>query len=190
MTEPRLPPLPRPRCATATREAILDAALRRFAEEGYEDATLREIAADAGVDPALVVRYFGSKDDLFAAALDCCDGGDWLGGPRETFGERIARDLVYGDNPGDLRRLQIMLRSVSSAKAQEIVQRVAANGFYGPLTDWLGSPDGAVRARLVAALMTGMDLNRSLAGGLRLSAEECERMRVRLAGMLQALVDG
>lgn len=182
-------PLPRTRSAAVTRETILDAAARRFAEEGYDDVTLREVAGDAGVDPALVVRYFGSKEDLFAAALDCCDGDDWLDGPRETFGERMARELVYSEQPEDFRRLQIMLRSASSAKAQEIVQRVAAERFYGPLAAWLGEPDGAVRARLVAALMMGMELKRDLAGGLKLTPEECERVRTRLAAMLQALVD-
>lgn len=183
-------PLPKPRSAAITRETILEAAARRFADEGYDDVTLREVAGDAGVDPALVVRYFGSKEDLFAAALDCCDGDDWLEGPRETFGERMARELVYGDQPEGLRRLQIMLRSAASAKAQEIVQRVAADGFYGPLTTWLGDPDGPVRARLVAALMSGVELNRSLAGGLKLSSAECDRLCERLASTLQDLVDG
>lgn len=183
-------PLPKPRNAAVTRETILDAATRRFAAEGYDDVTLREVAGDAGVDPALVVRYFGSKEDLFAAALDCCDGDDWLDGDRATFGERMAQELVYGDKEDDFRRLQIMMRSASSAKAQEIVQRVAAERFYGPLAEWLGEPDAAVRARLVAALMVGMELKRDLAGGLKLTPAECERLRERLARMLQSLVDG
>ena len=61
---------PRPRNAAQTRTDILSAARRRFATEGYERTTLRAIAADVGVDAALVSRYFGSKQDLFATATE------------------------------------------------------------------------------------------------------------------------
>ena len=59
----------RKRDAAATREAILEAATRRFATQGYERAGAREIAADAGVTAALVNRYFGSKEGLFAEVI-------------------------------------------------------------------------------------------------------------------------
>src|ERR1700756_6079527 len=60
----------RPRNAAQTRADILSAARRRFATEGYEPTTLRAIAADVGVDAALVSRYFGSKQDLFATSTE------------------------------------------------------------------------------------------------------------------------
>jgi AcrR family transcriptional regulator len=60
----------RPRNASQTRADILSAARRRFATEGYERTTLRAVAADVGVDAALVIRYFGTKQDLFAAAAE------------------------------------------------------------------------------------------------------------------------
>ena len=63
-------PETRPRDAAQTRADILAAARRRFAAEGFERTTLRAIAADVGVDAVLVIRYFGSKQDLFAAAAD------------------------------------------------------------------------------------------------------------------------
>jgi AcrR family transcriptional regulator len=63
-------PETRPRDAAQTRADILEAARRRFAAEGFERATLRAIAADVGVDAALVIRYFGSKQDLFATATE------------------------------------------------------------------------------------------------------------------------
>jgi len=61
---------PRTRNATKTRADILAAARLRFGSDGYERTTLRAVAADVGVDPALVIRYFGSKQDLFAAAAE------------------------------------------------------------------------------------------------------------------------
>jgi AcrR family transcriptional regulator len=58
------------RNARQTRADILAAARQRFGSDGYERTTLRAVAADVGIDPALVVRYFGSKQDLFAAAAE------------------------------------------------------------------------------------------------------------------------
>ena len=60
----------RTRNAQETRADILAAARTRFGADGYERTTLRAVAADVGVDPALVIRYFGSKQDLFAAAAE------------------------------------------------------------------------------------------------------------------------
>jgi len=60
----------RPRNASQTRADILSAARRRFGAEGYDRTTLRAVAADVGVDAALVIRYFGNKQELFAAAAD------------------------------------------------------------------------------------------------------------------------
>lgn len=57
-----------PRRSDATRAAILEAARERFAADGYERATIRAIARDAGIDPSMVMRYFGNKEGLFAAA--------------------------------------------------------------------------------------------------------------------------
>ncbi|MFF2126013.1 TetR family transcriptional regulator [Streptomyces olivochromogenes] len=68
--------LPEPAAAPAarrsdtTRTAILTAARERFAADGYERATIRSIAKDARIDPSMVMRYYGSKEGLFAAVLD------------------------------------------------------------------------------------------------------------------------
>ena len=62
-------PSPRKRNAAATRAAMLDAAVCRFARDGYDGASVRDIAADAGVDAALVSRYFGGKEELFNEVL-------------------------------------------------------------------------------------------------------------------------
>ena len=60
----------RARNAEATRADILSAARMRFGSDGYERTTIRAVAADVGIDPALVIRYFGRKEDLFAAAVE------------------------------------------------------------------------------------------------------------------------
>ena len=60
----------RSRNAAQTRADILDAARRRFGSDGYQTTTLRAVAADVGIDPALIIRYFGTKQELFAEAAD------------------------------------------------------------------------------------------------------------------------
>ncbi|MFF8727307.1 TetR family transcriptional regulator [Streptomyces sp. NPDC015171] len=68
-TQQNQPPAPPPRRSDATRTAILAAARERFAADGYERATIRAVARDARIDPSMVMRYFGSKEGLFDAAV-------------------------------------------------------------------------------------------------------------------------
>src|SRR5688500_6979381 len=84
---------------TTTREAIAEAARRHFAELGYDRATLRGIAGEAGVDAALVVRFHGSKEALFREVMALPPGvADAIAGlaegPRETIGRRLAQVVV------------------------------------------------------------------------------------------------
>lgn len=60
----------RSRNAEQTRADILVAARRRFGSDGYQSTTLRAVAADVGIDPALIIRYFGTKQELFAEAAE------------------------------------------------------------------------------------------------------------------------
>lgn len=183
---------PRLRSALATRAALLDAAIRRFTRDGYDDVGMRDVAGDVGIDAALVVRYFGSKEALFEAALDACfDGDDPWEGDRPTFGERLSHEIVYGSkNASKMQGLLIILRSMGSAKAMDVIRASCAQDFMQPLTDWLGGEDAPVRARLMAGLIMGMSITREITGPESLSADACERLRLRLAGQLQALADG
>ena len=182
----------RPRNAAATRGAILDAATRRFTAESYDQVGMRDIAKDVGVDPALISRYFGSKEDLFRTVIDDCGSGqDLMSGDRATFGERIAHDLVYGPRKeGKMAWLLIMMRSSTSTKALEVIQRASREGFYQPFVEWVGGEHAAVRVRLAAGLMMGLSISKDLAHGLELSPEECEMLRGRIAELLQGLIDG
>lgn len=182
----------RPRNAAATRGAILDAATRRFTAESYDQVGMRDIARDVGVDPALISRYFGSKEDLFRNVIDDCGSGTtMMDGDRSTFGERMAQDLVYGPRKeGKLAWLLILMRSSSSPKALEVIQRASREGFYQPFVEWVGGENAAVRVRLAAGLMMGLSISRDLAHGLELTPVECEMLRERIAVLLQDLIDG
>ncbi|WP_257819199.1 TetR/AcrR family transcriptional regulator [Phenylobacterium sp. J367] len=181
----------RARNAVATRSAILSAARSRFAEEGYDAASVRGIAGEAGVDPALVLRYFGSKEELLAAVL--AESGsvrDLLEGPREDFGARAARMLLLDPvEDHKLAVLQIILRSASSARAGPLVRRNTQERFYEPIEAWLGGPDAQIRARAVGAIIMGAALSRAIDNnGLE---DEADRLGLagRLAETLQLAIE-
>lgn len=154
----------RTRNAAATRTAILEAARRRFAHEGYDQTGLRDIASDAGVDAALISRYFGGKEELFEEVLTCGpDIAEFLDGDREGFGDRVAR--VLSVDPMREEKFQlflIMLRSASSPKAAAAIRRHSRESFYEPLEAWLGGEDAAVRARVLSCIMMGATMNRMI----------------------------
>ena len=88
-------PTTAPRRSDATRAAILRAARERFAADGYDRATIRAIAADARIDPSMVMRYYGSKEGLFAAAAEFdLRLPDLAGVPPEQLGEPLVRHFL------------------------------------------------------------------------------------------------
>jgi len=180
----------RPRDAAATQESILAAARDHFAKHSYQDVSLRAIAHGAGIDVALVSRYFGSKEELFSAALDSCTvGPDLFSEPRDTFGRRMADQIIFEPKSGEkLKGTQIMLNSIGSAKAAEIVQSSAHNRFFGPFAAWLGGPDARIRTRVMAGLMLGMAVSRELVGDYGMSEADAIGLRDRLAEIIQSVV--
>lgn len=184
----------RPRNAANTRARILESARALFAQQGYDDVGMRDIGRSAGVDAALVSRYFGSKEDLFAEVLRTgAHARDLFSGDRADFGRRLAYELVYAPPEMDqckLEGLVIMLRSMGSAKAAEVIRQSAHERFYGPFMDWLGGDDAEVRARMVLGVLMGMALSRDMGGGFGLSEEDTARLCERLAALFQNCIDG
>ena len=178
----------RRRGASATRAAILEAARHRFVRDGYDGATVREVANDAGVNHALIARYFGSKEELFAEVLACSpDPHDLFQGDPSTFGARLAKILVYEppDNAA-LDGLLIILRSAGSAAAAAMIREAVGVGFYGPLAAWLGGEDADVRARYVGAVIIGFAVSRAIHPMHGLDAAQQERLCGLVAQALQA----
>lgn len=152
----------RRRDAAATREAILEAATRRFAAEGYERAGVREIAADAGVTAALVNRYFGSKEGLFAEAIrHALDMGQLLQAPRGDLAEHLARVMVYGQEDACDRGytpLLLLLHSATVPGAIKLFRRDLDRTELPLLAERIGGDDAAVRAVMVMAQLTGFEI--------------------------------
>jgi AcrR family transcriptional regulator len=149
-----------------TREEIAIAARSLFAELGYERTSFRRIASAAGVDPALVVHFYGSKEDLFRRVMatppTIADALERLGdGPRETVGRRLAELLVGAlENPSTRTTIVGRIRCASThpdaaALVRETVTRDLRR-LASALTD--DRPDR--RAVLVGATFVGMALAR------------------------------
>ncbi|MEG1453681.1 TetR family transcriptional regulator [Brevundimonas sp.] len=186
----------RSRNAVATRQAILDAARLRFMAHSYEDVGMRDVARDVGVDAALVSRYFGGKEELFLEVLDSCKNKrNMMEGDRTCFGERVAREIILGPSAAEedgngFSGLLILLRSIGSTKAMDIVQSTSNANFFQPLTLWLGGKHAAGRARLVAGMIMGVAISREMSDGYaEVDTVDREAMVQRFAAILQAEVD-
>jgi AcrR family transcriptional regulator len=150
-----------------TREALLGAARRRFAAAGYAGTTLRAIAADAGVDPALVRHFFGSKAALFRAALtwpfDPAALGRRLSAPgRSGAGERLAHAfLELWDGPETGQPLLAVLRgALTHAESAELLRQFLRGQLYRRLTEALGGAasqtEAELRVELAVAQLLGI----------------------------------
>lgn len=151
----------RPRRSDVTRSAILAAARERFAADGYERATIRAIARDAGIDPSMVMRYYGNKEGLFAAAVEFdLHLPDLAGVPREDVGQVLVRHFLQVWEETDV--LPALLRvGTTNTPAAERTQEIFKLQLL-PVARTVG-PDPAeapVRAALCASQILGMALTR------------------------------
>ncbi|MEO3798399.1 TetR family transcriptional regulator [Nonomuraea sp. B1E8] len=149
------------RSSSETKAIILAAARERFAAGGYDRATIRAIAADAGVDPGQVMRCFGSKDRLFAAACAVhLNLPDLLGTPPGEVAAALVRHFLERWESDET--LQILLRTgVTNAAAAERMRTVFVAQLVPVAAALTGDPEGApVRAGLVSAQILGMALCR------------------------------
>ena len=142
------------------REAILDAARRRFAAQGFEGATMRAIARDAGVDPALVSYYFGSKSGLFVESLQLpVNPGDAIDallaeGTDDLAARLVTRFLQVWDNPVTGGPIISVLRSASSQP--ELMREFLERQIVRRLSRAIDGPDSELRANVVATQMLGL----------------------------------
>jgi AcrR family transcriptional regulator len=178
----------RPPGGTRNREAILATAARHFAEFGYDRTSMRAVAAEAGVDQALIAHYFGSKHQLFIAAVEFpLDPArmlpEVLAGDRSTIGERFARaQLTLLEDPDARRRLTGLVRAASSKpEAARMLREFLMREVIGPVALALGSDEPELRVSLVGSQIIGMMMARYIAGIEPLASLPAERV-VELIG--------
>ena len=150
-----------------TRGAIADAAREEFARSGYDGATIRVIAQSAGVDPALVHHFYGTKEKLFVAVMR------FPAVPREIlaeivaaspdrWGALIARTIVrLWDNAQARTTMLALLRSaMSSETAARMLREFVTSTILGRLADALGVPDAPYRTSLLGSQIVGLGMAR------------------------------
>jgi AcrR family transcriptional regulator len=150
-----------------TRDAILAVARRRFATRGYDATSLRGIAADAQVDPALLIHYFGTKEGLFIAATGLparlpelfagLDGAD-----RHASAEALVRGyLAVVDSDQSRNAILALVRSaVSNEKAAAMMREFLTTELLSVIAGWTQAPDAPLRAGMVAAQLVGIAMLR------------------------------
>lgn len=146
-----------------TREAIETAARELFAINGFERTTMRKIGARAGIDPSMIIRYFGSKDALFArVAMPNLDLPDLSAADSATIGETLVRHfLEQWEGEGGGGGMPILLRSAASNEdAAERLRAIFIAQVF-PAIARAGPPEtAATRAGLVASQLLGLALCR------------------------------
>jgi AcrR family transcriptional regulator len=184
--------------SSGTRQLILDAARARFAKDGYAGATIRKIAADAGVDASLVMQFFGSKNELFAAVMSITPTSltrfsDAFDGPHDTVGERVTRSFfaVWDGDPRDSQPLLAMLRAaISSEQAtgpfRDFIQSRVTDALAPRLQD---DEDATIHAGLVASMLVGVIVGRRIVGVGTLADADLETLIGLIAPAVQSILD-
>ncbi|MEO3799376.1 TetR family transcriptional regulator [Nonomuraea sp. B1E8] len=152
---------------STTRQEIVAAAAASFSEHGYDGTSLRQVATDAGVDPALIRRFFGNKDQLFSAVVAEVFQPDrtivmLLDGPRSSLGRRLlgyAFDLLGDvDSPGPL--LGVIRSAATNEHAASQVRDFLAADLLVKLIRVLGMDNADLRATLTASQLVGLAITR------------------------------
>ncbi|PZQ87609.1 MAG: TetR family transcriptional regulator [Leifsonia xyli] len=175
---------PRP----TTKDAIHRAAARLFPLHGYAGTSVRDIAAEAGVDPALVIRHFGSKEELFLEIMQLDEETQpLLDGPLDQLGEHFI-DFVLRSGEQVRGVFLALIRASDSEGVAPRLREVHDAAFVTPLLSRLEGPDAELRARLAAALVGGLLYSLWVVGDEALLATDRTELVRRYGTLLQGLV--
>jgi AcrR family transcriptional regulator len=181
----------RPRNAAATRAAILESAIRHFARAGYDGVGVRDIANDAGVTAMMVNRYFGSKERLFAEAVETSFALPAVIAPdAEELAHDAAAALVERTDPDadPLEPFLIMVRSVSSPTAVEIVRDAIERHVGRRLARQLPGPGRPIRTEVMLSVIAGILLMRRAIGTRALNGADPDQLVTLVDAVFTAIV--
>ncbi|MEV8350180.1 TetR family transcriptional regulator [Streptomyces niveus] len=174
------------------RERILKAARTEFAERGYDKTSVRGIAKVAGVDPALVHHYFGTKEKVFGAAIEVSFEPalvipTLLTGGTDGIGERLARYFIgVWENPVSRAPLLAIVRSaLTNDAAAAMLRKFVLRRLLERIAVELDVPDPTLRAELAASHMIGIALLRYVIKAEPLASVETEEIVRLVAPTLQ-----
>jgi AcrR family transcriptional regulator len=175
-----------------TRGSVLNAARSEFAVKGFHGATIRSIASVAGVDPALVHHYFGTKEDLFAESIHLpmgpSDVADLvLGDGIDHAGANIARlFFTIWENPDTRDPLLAMLRgALTTEQGADVLREFFGTAMLGRIAPRLQGPDPELRVSLVASQLVGTALLRYVIGFPHLEKANVDELVAMIAPRIQ-----
>jgi AcrR family transcriptional regulator len=170
------------------KDRIREAAARLFRERGYTGASVRDIAAAAQADPALVIRHFTSKELLFLETMELAlDDEPLLQVPLERFGRSFVAFLLGADE-GTRGVYLALVRGSGEPGIAERLRDSHERLFVAPLRARLDGPDADERARLAAALVGGLLYAMWVVGDERLLAADHDDLALRYGALLQELL--
>jgi AcrR family transcriptional regulator len=177
------------RRSDTTRARILSAAKARFAADGYQKATIRAIAADAGIDPSMVMRYYGNKAKLFAAAVDVdLRLPDLTAIPKRHLGQTLVAHFLrrWEGDPTDDALLMLLRSAATDDLAAERLRTIFRDQLAPAVISLIGDPaEAAQRAGLVSTQMLGLALCRNILRLPPIAALDPETVVARIAPTVQ-----
>jgi AcrR family transcriptional regulator len=180
------------RDATETRKRILEAAKARFCKHSYEQVGVREIAADADIDAALINRYFGTKEELFAEiSKGVFNAEHFIEVAPDKLGEALARRLLHGPGkakPG-INPFELLLRSAASPTASPIIANRLHKDFVLRLAALIGGKHASTRAALIASYLIGFLTVRVALQSPAILPADADRVVALLGSAIQAAID-
>ncbi len=187
----------RPSGETGARAAIIEQARRQFGEVGYRRTSLRSIARSAGVDPRLVLHYFGSKQALFRESVELPMDPErvvdlvFARGPEHVA--RSAAEVIVGvlEEPRSQRALTGLLRAaVSEPEAAELIRDLLADKLLNPIASRVGGDRPELRASMVASQVVGLTVSRHVVGLPPLAAASREELLRALTPVVEHYLRG
>ncbi|MDQ6636733.1 MAG: TetR family transcriptional regulator [Candidatus Dormibacteraeota bacterium] len=180
---------------TQTRALVLTAARQLFSDLGYDRTTIRGIAREAGVDPALVHHFFGRKEDVFLRALEIpFQPADLIArvvgaGPRNSLAERLLRVfLSLWEDPGSRLRMQALIRSATtSQQGADLLRQFLTATVLSRIADAVGVP--RLRITLVGSQLVGIAIVRYVLGVEPLASASQEEIVKLVAPSIQRYLD-
>jgi AcrR family transcriptional regulator len=168
-----------------------------FGAQGYDRTSVRQVALEAGVDPALVIHYFGSKLELFVAAAELpAPPGEVVArlveGPRRSAGARLASFVVdtLESDAGRQRMLALVRAATSEPEAGRLLRERVSADLLEPVADGLGGEHAAYRASLVMMHIVGLAMARYVIAIEPLASLPPEQVVAELAPRLQVCLTG
>jgi AcrR family transcriptional regulator len=182
-----------------TRESILDAAREAFGARGFDGASIRTIAATAGVDPALVHHYFGTKEQLFVETVGAPVNPaelvpSILGGERSGLGERLVRLFldVWGDPVNGPRLVAVVRTALAHDWSARMLREFVVSQVLRRVVAAAGVPpdEAPVRAALVASQMIGLGIARYVVKLEPLASTDTETVVAMVGPTVQRYLTG